>query len=172
MDEKASKYLTAETASSAVCNAILNYASAWALFHTRTHVPVAGKGGLFQDSIGETFFVTWLSTLVPLLIARHRRRAGVLPVRRDVPSVPAGSPYWRSLAVGLLFALAFAACNYFLLPHLFPEGASLRDVLWYKTVYGTVLGAIATFLILHRALREADAPGSERKETLFQGPSQ
>ncbi len=158
MDQKASKYLTAETVSSAVSNAVLNYASAWALFHSHTHVNVAGKGGLFQDSLGETFFVVWLSTLIPLLIARHRRRSGNLPVRSDVPSVRADSAWLRSLAWGVLATIAFAICNYFLLPRLFPEGANLRGVLAFKTIYGTVLGAIATFLILHRALREASAP--------------
>ncbi len=164
MDQKASKYLIVETASSAVCNAVLNYASAWALFHSRNHVNVAGKGGLFQDSLGETFFVVWLSTLIPLLIARHRRRAGFLPVRSDVPSVRADNAFLRSFAWGVLATIAFAICNYFLLPRLFPEGANLRGVLFFKTIYGTVLGAVATFLILHRALREASAPAlSPRK---------
>ena len=166
MDQKASKYLTAETASSAVCNALLNYASAWALFHTRSHVAVAGKGGLFQDSIGETFFVTWLSTLVPLLIARFRRRAGTLPLRSDLPLVRADNPYLRSLAVGVLFTVAFALCNYVVMPNLFPNGVSLRGVLSFKTIYGTTLGALAPFLILRRALREEEVPASLANESV------
>ena len=165
MDEKASKFLTAETVSSAVCNGVLNYAAGWALFHSHSHIAVAGKGGAFQDSIGETFFVTSLSTLVPLLIARHRRRTGALPVRIDVPSVPADNPYLRSLAVGVIFTLAFTLCNYFLMPLLFPAGLSMHGELSFKTLYGTVLGALATFLILHRALREASQPGTLRSQS-------
>ncbi len=165
MDGKASKYLTVETISSGICNGVLNLIAAYAIFHTHPHVPLDGKGGVVQDSIGETFFVTWLSTLVPLLIARSRRKAGHLPTRTDVPSVPAGNAYLRSFLVGLLFTAAFAVCNAFFLPRIFPGGASFRGELLFKTVYGTVLGAIATFLILHRALRETGQPGSLRSQS-------
>ena len=165
MDGKASKYLTVETISSGICNGVLNLLAGYAIFHAHSHVPLGGKGGVVQDSIGETFFVTALSTLVPLLIARSRRKAGHLPTRSDVPSVQAGNPYLRSFLVGVVFTAAFALCNAFLLPHLFPDGASLRGELSFKTIYGTVLGAIATFLILHRALRETGKPEMLRSES-------
>ena len=154
MDAKASKYLVTETVSSGICNAILNYASAYALFHARGHVPTGGTHGLVADSIGMTFFVTSLSTLVPFLIARHRRRAGTLPFIQPGHPKPAGNLYLRAVLIGLLFTCVCLPFNAWLLPRFLPEGASFHQVLLFKTVYGTVFGSIATFLALHKALHE------------------
>ncbi len=154
MHEKASKYLAVETASSFVCNAILNYASAYALFHGRGLVPATGPKSLLLDSIGETFFVVSLSMLVPTLIARHRRRAGTLPKAEDGRSVSSGNYYVRSIIAGLLCTAILFPCNAFLLPKMFPGGVSFGDVLFFKTAYGAVLGAVASWFAIRRALHE------------------
>lgn len=154
MDVKASKYLVVETAASCVVNGILNYASAYALFHGRSVVPATGSGSLLIDSVGETFIVTFLSALIPSLTTRHRRRAGTLPIPGDRQPTPAGNLYVRAIVTGLIFTCIFVPCNALLFPRMFPDGVSLHHVLLFKTVYGAVIGAIATFLAIHRALYE------------------
>ncbi len=152
MQAAATKYLTVETASSAVCNGLLNWLSAYALFHKRSLIPTGGPTGLVRDSLGETFFVISLSILIPQLIARQRRRAGTLPDAGDGHAIRTGNLYVRAFAVGLIVTLLCWAPNAFLLPRLLPDGASLHNVLLFKTLYGIVLGAIATYVALRRAL--------------------
>jgi hypothetical protein len=156
MHEKASKYLAGETAGSGLVNGILNFAAAFAIFHSRSLVPTTGPASLLRDLIGETFLVTALSVLIPSLIARHRRRAGTLPISPERRPAPAGNLYLRAIVAGLLFTCVFVPCNAFLLPWMFPSGVSFRNVLLFKTLYGTVLGSIATFLAVRKALNEGD----------------
>ena len=157
----ASQYLIVETVMSGLVNGILNLAAGYALFHRSGVVPATGgPRSLLRDSIGETFLVAALSFLVPSLIARHRRRAGTLPISSNGrqakrPSL-AGNLYVRALIIGLLFTCVLVPCNAFLLPRIFPEGVSFRNVLLFKTLYGIVLGSIATLLALRKALHEVD----------------
>jgi hypothetical protein len=156
MDHKASKYLAVETAGSAVVNGILNFAAAFAIFHSRSQVPATGPASLLRDSIGETFLVTALSVLVPSLIARWRRRVGTLPISANRRPKPAGNLYLRAIVAGLIFTCVCLPCNALLLPWMFPSGVSFRNALLFKTLYGTVLGSIATFLAVRKALNEVD----------------
>ncbi|WP_260741635.1 hypothetical protein [Tunturiibacter lichenicola] len=154
MHGSASNYLAVETAMSGLCNGVLNLAAAFALFHGRDSVPATGPGSLLMDSIGETFLVTALSMSVPTLIARHRRRTGTLPTYVDRQTVASGNPYIRAIVMALLFTCFLVLCNAFILPRVFPNRVSFRNVLLFKTVYGAVLGSIATLLALYRALSE------------------
>jgi hypothetical protein len=156
MDVKASKYLVVETVMSGLCNAILNFAAAFAIFHGHPLTPATGTGSLLMDSIGETFFVTSLSVLVPSLIARYRRRAGTLPVADDRPRTAAGNLYVRAIVAGLIFTCVCVPCCWLLLPLIFPNGVSFGNVLLFKTLYGAVLGSIATWLALRKALNEVE----------------
>jgi small-conductance mechanosensitive channel len=156
MDKKAAKYLAVETVGSAVVNGILNFAGAFAIFHGRSLVATGGPAGLSRDLIGETFLVAALSVLVPSLIARRRRRAGTLPITTGRRPKPAGNLYLRAIIAGLILTCVLAPCNAWLLPGIFPGGVSFRNVLLFKTLYGTILGAIATFLAVRRSLNEAD----------------
>ncbi len=154
MHVKASKYLAVETAMSGLVNGILNFAAAFAIFHGRSRVPTTGPGGLLRDSIGETFIVTALSVLIPSLIARQRRRAGTLPISGNSDPSPTSNLYIRAIVIGLIFTAACTSCNALLLPLMFPNGVSYRNVLLFKTLYGAVLGSIATLLAIHKALNE------------------
>ena len=154
MQAKVSKYLFVETAMSGLVNGILNFAAAFAIFHGRSVVPASGPSSLLKDTIGETFLVTALSTLIPTLIARQRRRAGTLPTPEDGQPTPISNIYIRSIVIGLIFTVVCVSCNAMLFPRLFPDGVSFRTVLLFKTLYGAFLGSIATFFALQRALNE------------------
>ena len=155
MHVSASKYIAAETVSSFIANAILNFVGAYLLFHARPIVPTGGEKGLCADLIGEAFIATFLSVLVPTLIARSRRRSGTLPADERATRKP-GNPYLFSLLVGLAFTAIAVPCEYLLLPRIYPSGATFHDVLLVKTVYGTLLGGIATYIALRRALIETE----------------
>ena len=159
MRAEARKYLTVETTSSFVVNALLNYGPANLIFRNHPVVAMSGKGGMLQDSIGETFIVAFLSYLVPSLIARSRRTTGKLPVS-GIESKPQGNPYLRSLAVAAVFTAVLTGLNFLLLPKIFGDSVTLHTELMFKTFYGAVFGALASFLAIHRALQTVVAvPG-------------
>ena len=157
MQASASKYRTTETISSFIVNGLLNLLSAWLLFRHRGLVPITGSNGLALDAVGETFIVTFLSFLVPVLIARSRRRKGLLPIDTDAPQKPSANPYLGALLVGLAFTVVLVPLDYLFLPKVLPYGATLRNVLVWKTAYGAVIGAIASFLAITRALHETES---------------
>ena len=158
---KARKYLIVETISSFIVNGILNFLSAYVIFRHHPLVPVAGQGGMFQDSIGETLIVTFLSYLVPALIGRSRRRAGTLPASGSERK-PAGNVSLRALGIAVLFTVALTGVNAMLLPRSFGSVVSLHTELMFKTVYGAVIGALASFLAIHRTLNEGDVLSSKQ----------
>ena len=161
MREEALNYLKVETASSFVVNGILNFLSAYAIFHNHRLVPVAGRNGMFQDAIGETLIVIFLSYLVPALIGRHRRRKGTLPVS-GLESLPAGNVYVRALWIAVSSTVVITAVNAILLPRIFGDGVNLRTELIFKTVFGAVFGALASYLAIVRTLHETDAASGRR----------
>ena len=148
---EARKYLTVETISSFVVNALLNYGPAYLIFRKHPVVPVEGKGGMFQDSIAEILIVTFLSFLVPSLIARSRRKAGTLPIS-GLESKPEGNVYLRALGVAMLFTILLTGLDAWLLPRIFGSSVTLHTELMFKTFYGATVGALAGFLSVRRAL--------------------
>src|SRR5271155_257549 len=156
MHVKASKYLAVETATSGLVNGILNFVAAFAIFHGRGRVATTGPGGLLRDTIGETFIVTALSVLIPSLIARQRRRAGTLPTSGGRRASPASNLYVRAIVAGLIFTCVCVPCSALLLPLIFPNGVSFGNVLLFKTLYGVVVGSIATLLAVQKTLSEVE----------------
>ena len=152
MSTPVQQYLTKETIASLICNALLNLGPAYAIFHARPLVPTGGPTGLVRDLIGETFLAAGLSSMVPALIARHRRRAGTLPRPETTPTHKEHNPYLVAVLVGLVFTCVLMPLNAWLLPMKFPAGVRMFDVVLYKTLYGTVVGGLATFITLRRAL--------------------
>jgi hypothetical protein len=151
---KPGQYLAIETALSGLVNGLLNFAAAYAIFHTHNRIPATGSGSLLHDSIGETFIVTTLSVLIPSLIARSRRQAGSLPVSGDKRGGRESNLYVRAVVTGLIFTCVFVPCNALLLPRIFPYGVSFANVLLFKTLYGAVVGSLATFLAVRKMLTE------------------
>ena len=150
-----------ETVSSFVVNGILNFLPAYAIFRNHPVVQIQGKGGMFQDSIGETLIVTFLSYLVPALIGRSRRKAGTLPMSGVGGKTP-GNVYLRALGVAVLFTLVLTGLNAVLLPRIFGTSVTMHTEVLFKTVYGAVFGAIASFLAIRRTLQEEGTAAATR----------
>jgi hypothetical protein len=151
---KLGQYLAIETVSSGLVNGLLNFAAAYAIFHAHSRIPATGSRSLLQDSIGETFIVTTLSVLIPSLIARSRRRAGTLPISGDKRAGRQSNLYVWAIVTGLIFTAALVPCNALLLPRIFPNGVSFANVLLFKTLYGALVGSLATFLAVRKILTE------------------
>ena len=154
MNVKLGQYLAIETVSSGLVNGLLNFAAAYAIFHAHSRIPATGSRSLLQDSIGETFIVTTLSVLIPSLIARSRRRAGTLPISGDKRAGRQSNLYVWAIVTGLIFTAALVPCNALLLPRIFPNGVSFANVLLFKTLYGALVGSLATFLAVRKILTE------------------
>jgi hypothetical protein len=154
MNVKSGQYLAIETASSGVVNGLLNFAAAYAIFHAHSRIPATGPGSLLRDSIGETFIVSTLSVLIPSLIARHRWRAGTLPLSGARRPSRITNLYVRALVTGLVFTCVFVPCNALLLPLMFPDGVSFANIAVFKTLCGAVVGSMATFLAVRKVLTE------------------
>lgn len=148
------KYIIGESTASGVVNGILNAAAAYLLFHGRGLVPVAGSTGLARDLIGETFLVVSLSYMAAALISRHRRHAGTLPTLGGNRTTSPSNIYLWSFAMGIAFTCVLVPLNSLLLPHFFPSGLTFKEVTLFKTIYGAILGSIATLLAIRRALNE------------------
>ena len=161
MRAEARKYVIVETTGSFIVNAILNFLPAYAIFRNHPIVAIQGKGGMFQDSIGETLIVIFLSYLVPVLIGRNRRKAGTLP-DSGVHDKPAGTAWLRALGIAVLCTVVLTALNALLLPKVFGTSVSLWTEVWFKTIYGAVIGSFASYLAIERTLREAEALPSVR----------
>ena len=58
--------------------------------------------------------------------------------------------------MGLIFTAVAVSLNAFLLPRIYPLGVSLHNILLFKTVFGTAVGTLATWLAVHRVLDEAE----------------
>jgi hypothetical protein len=154
LNVKPEQYLGIETVSSGLVNGLLNVAAAYAIFHAHDRIPATGPASLVRDSIGETFIVSTLSVLIPSLIARSRRRAGTLPVFGDKRARRESNLYVRAVVTGLIFTGILVPCNAFLLPRMFPNGVSFANVLLFKTLFGAVVGSLATFLAVRKMLTE------------------
>lgn len=154
MNVKPGQYLAIETVSSGLVNGLLNFAAAYAIFHAHNRIPATGPASLLRDSIGETFIVSTLSVLIPSLIARSRRRAGTLPVFVDRRASRKSNLYVRAIVTGLIFTCVLVPCNALSLPRMFPNGVSFANVLLFKTVFGAVVGSLATFLAVRKMLTE------------------
>ncbi len=154
MQGNALKYVAVECTGSFIVNGLLNLGAGYLLFQGRAYIPVGGSTGLLRDSIGETFLVTGLSYLAAALISRHRSRAGTLPQTGLGRASSSGNVYLRSLVVGLVFTVFLYPLNAWLLPRAFPDGLSVREVVWFKTLFGAILGAFASWLAISKALRE------------------
>jgi hypothetical protein len=152
LDEKDRKYLVIETAASGLVNGALNFAAAYLIFHGSARIPTTGPGSMLRDSIGETFIVTVLSVLIPSLVTRHRQRVGSLPVSASMHPSPTSRLYVRAIVTGLVFTSVFVPSNALVLPMMFPNGVSFSNILLFKTLYGAVLGSLATWLAIHKIL--------------------
>ncbi len=134
------RYYLHEAAVSAAINAVLSIVFALLVFGGRPSVPTHGPYSLAVDAVPQTFMISLMASLVPMLIAR--RRFALECARRRV-AIDAFGCAIIATAIG-------GALHWLLLPG---SGWTLRAALIYKTVYGATLGAAITVAALRARSR-------------------
>jgi hypothetical protein len=144
----------------AVVNFVIDGAIGWLLFRGVDPVPFWGDPSIAADTIGTSFILAFLTTMIVTTLARSRVRGGVLTTitaARLRPRLLASLPrntFLRALVLGATCA-ATAAPLMLLVLHLvgvdaMPHGAFLL----FNASYAAVLGGLVTPLVAVAALAE------------------
>lgn len=139
----------------------INAAIAWLLFRGAATVPLWGEQSIGGDTIGTTFFLPLITTLIASRIVRSQARAGRVPWL----AWDAGSP-WRRLPKPLWLrgvVLGLACVTMVGLPASWLLGASgvaemtFGGFVAFKAIFAALLGVAVTPLIARAALADAGA---------------
>lgn len=145
-----------ETMISTVPNALVSAAFVWLLFGGQATVSLWGMSGLAFDLVPTTFMLTLMTTIALTLIFRKRRRG---TSRADAPGsggpLPLPHhPVLRGIVLAVLLSVLFVPASVAVLSAIWIEDWSYARVLWFKIVYGILVGWAATPLVVLAALRE------------------
>ena len=129
-------------------NAVISAAFTWAVFGGQQDAPVWTSGGVIADLLPQTFMVSLMSVLVPTLLTRKRRGAGVISYG-DRASRISANVFVRAIGAALvativLVGIAAAAM-----------AASGIDRVGIQMLFATkvVLGALVALIVTPIALR-------------------
>lgn len=146
------RYIAIETAISIAINTLISIGFVWLVFGGAAHVTVSA---LVRDAAPQSFMIALMSTIVPTLLTRKRRRAV------SIESLPGENPpLLRSLLVraplvAVIAALVGVALHAALLNVLTPDGLGFAATMVFKAMYGAALASIVTPIILRLALWES-----------------
>ncbi|MEG3178867.1 hypothetical protein U1872_21780 [Sphingomonas sp. RB3P16] len=145
------RYVAAETGISVAINAVISIAIAWLAFGGSARILTAA---LIRDALPQSFMVALMGGLVPTLLTRLRRRAGVVAgTGRPVPMLLKSVPV-RIVLVAVIAAAVGVALHAVALPLLAPQGLSFGVAIVFKSLYGAMLAAFVTPVMLHFALAD------------------
>lgn len=146
-----SAYIRKETVISMAINAVISAAFTWAVFGGQQVAPMWTSGGVTADLLPQTFMVSVMSALVPTLLTRKRRRAGVISYDDRASRIP-GNVLVRAIGIALVAtivlvglaaaAIAASGIEWIGVPMLFPA----------KIAYGAIVASIVTPLALRAEL--------------------
>ncbi|WP_317928457.1 hypothetical protein [Halioxenophilus sp. WMMB6] len=133
------RYILQETIIGIVISALLSAFFVWLIFGDRNAVALWGEEGLALDFLPQTFMITFMCVLVPSLIARKKRRLGVVaalsaPALRWLPT----RLFLRALVLAFMATVVGSGCGVLILS-LMPTPLSLNTVYLFKVIYGSVV---------------------------------
>lgn len=147
-------YLLRETAIGAVINAVLSLAMFLLVFGIHAaRIPVWGPGQFAFDFLPQSFGVSFMSTLMPGLIARRNLAGGRIAPVAGRPRLPRHL-ILRALLVGCIVAVICSLLWNFLL-----RLSGIQEIAWLpaliiKVAYGAILGSAVTPPTLLDILRQ------------------
>jgi len=146
-------FLLEEAVGSIIVNLIINGAIAFLMFRGASRVPLWGQQSIAGDTIGTTFFLPLITTLIVTPLARRNVQAGrfeALEWARDVPSalqwLPAGT-FARGVVLGLLCTVIVAPLSVGALYALGVTDLGFWSFVTFKALFAAALGAPVTPLI-------------------------
>lgn len=159
MTQEQRRYVVKEALISAVINALISAAFAYAVFRGQ-RAELWGSPSLALDFVPQTFAIAAFSVLVPTLLARKRVRAGavqqLVPMRAALPP----NVLLRALLVALVVTVVLAWLAISMAAALVQGPQPFLPVLALKVGYGALVALIVTPFALRHAL--ADEPRTRR----------
>ena len=147
------RFVLVETVVNSVVSGLLSAAFVWLVFGGRDVIPLWGMDGLAFDLVPTAFMITLMMTLGLTLFTRWRCRKGSAPVLSGRNRLP-GNVVLRALAMALIATVLLVPASVALLALLGPESWSYSAVMLFKIVYGVVLAAVITPIIVMGAMRD------------------
>lgn len=145
------RYLIVETAISVAINTVISIGFVYLAFGGQAQVATAA---LIPDAVPQSFMIALMSTVVPTMLTRRRRRAGLIEGHDNVvPDLLRSLPV-RALLFAVITAVAGFAASALLIGTLAPPQLPFAAVLTGKAVYGALLAAVVTPFALTLALAD------------------
>jgi hypothetical protein len=139
-----SKYLSIETATSAVANMLFSIFFCVLVFHGHARVPIRGSGGLIFDAIPQCFMVGWFGALISPLVTRKRIAAKSLPINLKNRLAHTYQIWVRAFFIAFISMVVGVAIQAVLLPVVFPPTLSFWQVFLYKCLCGAGISVVVT----------------------------
>ncbi|MGH7896111.1 MAG: hypothetical protein ACREQL_15675 [Candidatus Binatia bacterium] len=141
-----------------VVNLALNAAIAWLLFRGAATVPLWGQQSIGGDTIGTTFLLPFITTLIASRIVRGHVRSGRVPalawsepsMLRRLPAGLAG----RGAVLGLACIVLVGVPATFLLGSAGVGAMTFRGFVAFKALFAAALAMVVTPLIARAALAD------------------
>ncbi|OYY91633.1 MAG: hypothetical protein B7Y45_01195 [Sphingomonas sp. 28-66-16] len=145
------RYIAVETAISVAINVVISIGFVFLVFGGTAHIAAAS---LIADAAPQSFMIALMSTIVPTLLTRRRRAAGVIAARPAVADRRDRALRLRAPLVAAAVAGIGVALNAALFLTLWHDGLGFAAALAFKAIYGGALGLAVTPPMLRIALSE------------------
>lgn len=150
------KFLWTQQAVSVLANAIISAVFVWLVFGGVERIGLWGAAGLAADLVPTTFMITMMMAIGLTLMTRNLIRKGNLPRVAEKSGLPRNlllrAPLLAFVATLILVPLTVATLSL-----LWSRDWTYIEVLIFKIIYGVVLGAIVTPIVIGAALRDQPA---------------
>ncbi len=152
--ENLDRYIKRETAVSFVANGLVNSLVVWAVFGSRSDVPLWGSGGIAIDFVPQVGAIGLMGSLVPALLTRRRIQNGTLStgIGHSLPGV--GTIISKSILAAILAILALGIASTVLLALVYPGPFQF----WEVFVIKSCVGCIIPFALTPKAIRWVAQP--------------
>jgi hypothetical protein len=152
--ENLDRYIKKEIAVSFVANGLVNSLVVWAVFGSRSDVPLWGSGGVAIDFVPQVGAIGLIGSLVPALLTRRRMQNGILSagLGHSLPRV--STIIFKSFLAAISAILALGFVSTALLALFYPGPFQFWEVFFIKTC----VGCIIPFALTPRAIRWVAQP--------------
>ncbi len=150
------RFLAVEIVINAIASGILSAVFVWLMFGGVAQVPLWGMHGLAFDLVPTTFMITLMMTLGLTVFTRWRCATGRAPTCAGATRLPRRL-FWRALLLAVVLTLILVPPGIIALGMLGPDPWRYGSVMLFKIIYGVLLAAAITPIIVLAAMREAFA---------------
>lgn len=155
--ENLDRYIKKETAVSFAANGLVNSLVVWAVFDSRSDVPLWGSRGVAIDFVPQVGAVGLIGSLVPALLTRRRIQNGTLSAGLGYSLPQVGTIISKSILAAVTAILALGLVSTALLALFYPGPFQFWEVFLIKSC----VGCIIPFALTPRAIRWVAQPDGQ-----------